>query len=114
MSGLVFFRGMRNICGLLIACTALAGQAYASDVVTTFKDENGWKLQVNGSDFYIKGVVWGYSPRNENYSYDLWGQSDDFVRKVLDYEFGLMQAAGVNTIRSFNIMPPKWVTYVYR
>jgi hypothetical protein len=104
---------MRYVCGAVLVCIALVGQAQATDVVTTYKDDNGWKLQVNGSDFYVKGVVWGYSPRNENYNYNLWGQSDDFVRKVLDYEFGLMQAAGVNAIRSFNIMPPEWVTYVY-
>jgi beta-galactosidase/beta-glucuronidase len=105
---------MKNACSVLILCASLFGQAYAADVVTTVKDENGWKLQVNGEDFYVKGVVWGYSPRDENYNYNLWGKSDDFIRKVLDYEFGLMKAAGVNAIRSFNIMPPKWVTYVYR
>jgi len=105
---------MQTACGILIACLALVGQAHATDVVTTYKDENGWKLQVNGEDFFVKGVVWGYSPRNENYTYDLWGKSDDFVKKVLDYEFGLLKAANVNAVRSFNFMPPKWVTYVYR
>ncbi len=114
MSGLLFGRGVRNVCGILIACAALIGQAYAADVVTTYKGEDGWKLQVNGRDFYVKGVVWGYTPRDENFNYNLWGQSDDFIRKVLDYEFGLLRAAGVNAIRSFNFMPPKWITYVYR
>jgi hypothetical protein len=33
---------------------------------------------------------------------------------VLDYEFGLMKAMGVNTIRSFTMIPPEWVTYIYR
>ena len=114
MSGLFFFRGMKNVCSVLILCASIVGQAHAVDKVTTYKDENGWKLQVNGSDFYIKGIVWGYTPRDENYNYNLWGQSDDYIRKVLDYDFGLMKAAGVNAVRSFNIMPPKWVTYVYR
>ena len=98
----------------LFLAVSMASQAQAADVVTTYKDENGWKLQVNGRDHYVKGVVWGYSPRGQNYSYNLWGESDDYIRKVLDYEFGLMAAAGINTIRSFNIMPPKWVTYVYK
>jgi hypothetical protein len=98
----------------LVLTVAFAVQAEAADVVTTVKGEDGWKLQVNGQDYYVKGVVWGYSPRGQNYSYNLWGESDDFIRKVLDYEFSLMQAAGINTIRSFNFMPPKWVTYVYR
>ena len=98
----------------LILSVGLAVQAEAADVVTTAKGADGWKLQVNGEDYYVKGVVWGYSPRGQNYSYNLWGESDDFIRKVLDYEFSMMQAAGINTIRSFNFMPPKWVTYVYR
>lgn len=96
---------------LFVNRLALAQEA---DVVKTYQDENGWKLKVNGQDFYVKGVVWGYSPKNENYSYNLWGQEDDFVKKVIDYEFGLMSKAGINTIRSFGTIPPKWVTYVYR
>ena len=109
-------RALRWLCSAIALSILILGasNAQASDVVTTYKDENGWKIQVNGDDFYIKGVVWGYSPRGQNYSYNLWGESDDFIRKVLDYEFSLLQAAGVNAIRSFNIMPPKWVTYVYK
>jgi beta-galactosidase len=114
MSHVFLFRGLKNACAILIVSVSLVGHALAADVVTTHKDDNGWKLKVNGKDFYVKGVVWGYTPRDENYNYNLWGESDDFVRKVLDYEFGLLKAAGVTAIRSFNIMPPKWVTYVYR
>jgi hypothetical protein len=91
-----------------------ADQAPAPDKVTTVKHENGWKLQVNGADYYIKGMVWGYTPKGANYSYDLWSQDDDFIQKVLDYDFGLMKAAGVNTVRSFSTVPARWVTYVYR
>ena len=111
----------------LLHCTALVGSMFAlllgfsvplaaraqSDQVTTYKDERGWKLKVNGEDFYVKGMVWGYSPRGRNYEYNLWGESDDFIRKVLDYDFGLMKAAGVNAIRSFSAIPPKWVTYIF-
>ena len=85
-----------------------------SDVVTTYKDENGWQLRVNGEPYYMKGVVWGYTPRGQNYTYNLFGQSDDQIRKILDYEFGLMAEMGVNTIRTFTMIPPKWVTYIYR
>ena len=113
-----FFESIKKICGILIAIVALyaslMSQAHAADVVTTYKDENGWRLQVNGEDFFVKGVVWGYSPRNQNYTYNLWGESDDFIRKVLDYDLGLMKAAGVNAIRSFAMIPPEWVTYIYQ
>ncbi|NNK33373.1 MAG: hypothetical protein HKP02_09635, partial [Xanthomonadales bacterium] len=86
---------MKRVCTVLAAVLVfsvpLVNEARAADVVTTQKDETGWKLLVNGEDFYVKGVVWGYSPRNQNYSYNLWGESEDFIRKVLDYEFGLMR-----------------------
>ena len=75
---------------VLVFCAPLASHAQV-DKVTTFKDDSGWKLQVNGEDYYMKGVVWGYTPRGQNYAYNLFGQSDDFIRKVLDYEFGLME-----------------------
>ncbi len=108
----------KKVCSMLAITMLLlalfASSAQAADVVTTKKDDSGWKLQVNGEDFYVKGVVWGYSPRNQNYSYNLWGESDDFIRKVLDYEFGLMRAAGINAIRSFTMIPPEWVTYIYQ
>ena len=118
MAGLSFLKSMRKVFGLgavmLVFCAPFIGQAQAADVVTTKKTEDGWTLQVNGEDFYVKGVVWGYSPRGANYAYNLWGESDEFIRKVLDYEFGLMKAAGVNANRSFTMIPPKWVTYIYR
>ncbi|MGB5261746.1 MAG: hypothetical protein WBO34_14675, partial [Gammaproteobacteria bacterium] len=112
------FEGMKKVCGMLTFILAFhapfMSQAQAADVVTTYKDENGWKLQVNGSDYYIKGIVWSYLPRGQNFNYNLWGESDEFIKKVLDYDFGLLKAAGINTIRTFGKIPPKWVTYIYR
>jgi len=109
---------MKKLCSILtvilVFSISFVGQLQAAETVTTYKDDNGWRLQVNGRDYYVKGVVWGYSPRNQNYTYNLWGESDDFIRKVLDYDFGLMTAAGVNTIRSFSLIPPEWITYIYR
>jgi hypothetical protein len=117
MANSSFPKCLRQACGLvalvLAASLSLAGPAHAADVVTTHRDENGWQLRVNGEPFYVKGLVWSYTPRNENYSYNLWGESDDFIRKVLDYDFGLMRQAGVNAIRSFMMIPPKCVTYIY-
>ncbi|MBT8086207.1 MAG: hypothetical protein KJN72_13345 [Woeseia sp.] len=118
MAGTSFFKSINRVCNTLAVVLLLslpyASQAQGVDKVTTYKDENGWKLQVNGRDHFVKGVVWGYTPRGENYTYNLFGQSDDFIRKVLDYEFGLMKEAGVNTVRSFTMVPPRWVTYIYR
>ncbi len=85
----------------------------AFEKVTTYQDANGWKLQVEGKDFYVKGFVWGYTPRGENYTYNLWDQPEELVKAVLDHDFGLMAEAGVTANRSFTIIPPKWVTYIY-
>lgn len=82
--------------------------------VSTYKDANGWKLKVDGNDYYVKGIVWGYTPIGENYSYNLWNNTDEQIKKVLDYECTLMKNAGINTIRSFGLIPPKWVTYIYK
>ncbi|HSG98257.1 MAG TPA: hypothetical protein VLA11_09725 [Woeseiaceae bacterium] len=107
---------LRWLCPALVLCFLAAGCSRAPEegVTTLHNDDDGWKLQVDGDDYFIKGVVWEYTPRGEGANYDLWSKPDDFIRKVLDYEFSLLQAAGVNTIRSFDILPPKWVTYAYR
>lgn len=118
MSSARTFTPMRQLCALLVMLCALsvslANPGQSTDRVTTFKDKEGWKLKVNGSDYYIKGVVWSYTPRGENYEYDLWAQPEETIRAVIDYDFSLMKAAGVNTIRSFATIPPEWVTYIYR
>ena len=56
MPGTSIFKRIKEICSLLTVSLFLsatfAAQAEAADVVTTVKDENGWKLQVNGDDYY--------------------------------------------------------------
>jgi beta-galactosidase len=98
---------------VLIVTAPFNVYAQGPEKVTTYKDANGWKLQVDGKDYYVKGVVWGYMPRGENYNYNLWGKSDKYIKDVLDHDFSLMQKAGINTIRAFSTIPPKWVTYAY-
>ena len=88
--------------------------AQVADKVTTHKDKNGWKIQVSGKDHYVKGVVWGYTPRGENYNYSLWNKPEEHIKAVLDHEFTLMKKANINTIRAFSTIPPKWATYAYK
>ena len=102
-------------CSFLLSAGLLtSGQAIAMHDVQLSSDQQGWKLQVDGKDFFVKGVVWGYTPRNETYTYNLWGQPDEDIKAVLDYEFDLMQKAGINAIRTFMMIPPKWIEYVYK
>jgi beta-galactosidase len=82
--------------------------------VTVHQDAKGFSLQVAGRALLIKGMNWGYMPIGENYSYAFWNKSDDFVRKALDQEMALLKAMGVNAIRQYDVIPPRWVTYIYR
>jgi beta-galactosidase len=112
-----FYKRVTGVISLLtvslVVGLAFATAAHASDVVTTVKDDNGWRLLVNGEDYYVKGVVWSYTPRGENYNYNLWREDEALVKKVIDYDFGLLKAANVNSIRTFMMIPPKWITYIY-
>ncbi|GFO67229.1 hypothetical protein GMLC_08080 [Geomonas limicola] len=102
---------------LLLGCSsAFAAQQGAAEQTTvrTYRDNAGWKLLVNGESYFVKGVVWGYTPIGKNYAYSLWTKSDDEIRKVLDYDCTLMKGAGINTIRTFSNIPPRWIEYLYR
>lgn len=106
----------RLVCTIVLSIilwTSTQASAQTIESIEIINDVNGWKLQVDGDDYYIKGVVWGYSPRGESYKYNLWAEPDQFIKKVLDYEFPLMREAGINTIRTFSLIPPKWVAYIY-
>ena len=81
--------------------------------VVVFHDDRGWKLQVDGKDFMVFGMNWGYIPIGQNYSYSLWEQSDEFIMQVLDNEMALMRDMGINAIRLFSDIPPRWVEYIY-
>ena len=98
------------LAGLLggVAAPALAGEQ-----VTVVKDDRGWRLDVAGRDYFVKGVVWSYTPIGETFTFNLWGKSEEHIQAVLDHDGKLMKAAGINTIRSFAMIPPKWVEYLY-
>ena len=118
MAILIDVASVKKVSGIVAAIClfvlASAVQAQQVDRVTTYQDESGWKLQVNGNDFYVKGVVWGYSPKGKNYSYNLWAESEEFVKEVVDREFTMLKDANVNAIRAFSDIPPKWITYIYQ
>jgi len=71
------------------------------------------KLVVNGDDFMINGMNWDYFPIGTNYSYSLWKQSDDVIKAALDAEMGLLKNMGVNVIRQYTGVQPKWIKYIY-
>lgn len=93
---------------LILACASVFAQ-----FVETKKDESGWRLTVDNKPFEVKGMVWDNTPIGENFTYSLWSKSDDYIQKVLDTDMGMMKEIGVNTIRSFSMIPPRWVEYIY-
>ncbi len=95
---------------LLFLTTILSAQV---DKVTVVEDNDGMKLVVNGEDFIINGVNWDYFPIGTNYSYSLWKQPDDIIKAALDAEMSLLQSLGVNVIRQYTGVQPRWITYIY-
>ncbi len=85
----------------------------AVNEVRVVSDATGQRLQVDGRDFMVFGMNWGYVPIGTNYSYDFWGQPEDMIRDALATEMGLLQGMGVNAIRQYVGIPPKWITYIY-
>ena len=95
---------------LLLFATSLFAQV---NKVSVLNNDDGMKLVVNGKDFMINGMNWDYFPIGTNYSYSLWKQSDDVIRAALDAEMGLLKNMGVNVIRQYTGVQPKWIKYIY-
>lgn len=74
---------------------------------------DGQRLQVDGRDFMVFGLNWDYVPIGENYNYSLWAQPDDVIIDALGREMPLLQDLGVNAIRQYVGVPPRWVRYIY-
>ena len=95
---------------LIVSTTLMFSQA---DKVSVKKDANGMRLEVNGADFMINGMNWDYFPIGTNFNYSLWNQSDEFIKEALDAEMGLLQNMGINAIRMYTGVQPKWIQYIY-
>ncbi len=95
---------------LSLITTSLFSQSNKVSVVT---NDNGMKLVVDGKDFMINGMNWDYFPIGTNYNYSLWKQSDDVIKAALDAEMGLLKNMGVNSIRIYTGIQPKWIKYIY-
>ena len=57
---------------------------------------------------------WGYQPIGTNYSYSLWVQPDSVIEEALKRDMSLLRDMGVNAIRQFADIPPKWVEWIYK
>ena len=84
------------------------------DQVSVVNDDKGMKLVVNGEDLMLNGVNWDYFPiGTTNPSYNFWNQPDDFIKAALDAEMSLLKNMGINVLRLYVGIKPKWIQYIY-
>lgn len=96
---------------LAVLLLMLSGNAQGKIVVVN--DSDGSRLTIDGKPFFLKGMNWDYFPIGTNYAYSLWEQSDDVIKAALENEMTMLKAMGVNVIRQYNIIPPRWIQYIY-
>ncbi len=93
--------------------TALVSCASSEYKVTVHEQDDGWRLLVNGEALMVNGMNWDYFPIGTNYEYVLWHESDEFIKTALDYEMGKLNEIGVNAIRVYTGITPRWIEYIY-
>jgi hypothetical protein len=104
---------MRKFIFLLILWNCSFTVYSQAEKVLIDKSSAGFKLKVNGKDFIVNGMNWDYFPTGKNYTYILWEQPEDIIKKALDTEMPLLKNMGVNTIRVYTGIPKKWIEYIY-
>ncbi len=87
-----------------------AAQVEQVDII---EDESGLRLQVDGRSFMVMGMNWDYFPIGTTYNYSLWTQPDDVIIPALEREMILLKNMGINTIRQYVGVTPRWVKYIY-
>lgn len=95
---------------LVLSSFMVFSQGQKAEVIS---NDQGLKLQVEGEDFMVNGMNWDYFPVGTNYDYSLWDQPESTIKEALDYEMGMLQQIGVNAIRVYIGIPPKWITYIH-
>lgn len=98
------------ICLFLCLVTKTFAQ---SSKVRIESNAEGKTLMVDGQKFMINGMNWDYFPIGTNFNYSLWRQSEDVIKDALDAEMGLLKNMGVNVVRQYTGVPPKWIQYIY-
>lgn len=104
---------MKKFTFLFALSIAISLSVSAQNKIEVDKSADGWTLLVDGEPLIVNGMNWDYFPRGTNYSYSLWNQPPEFIKKALDYEMGLLKNMGVNAIRVYTGIQPEWIEYIY-
>ena len=83
------------------------------NLVKVHKDERGYLLLVDGKPTMVFGMNWGYMPIGQNYTYDFWNKPEDVIIEALDGDMRWLKEMGVNVIRQYLGIPPRWIKYIY-
>lgn len=109
-----------RVAGLLLVALAVAlattvkpARAQSTTPITVARDPDGLRLVVDGKPFFVRGMNWDYVPIGSNYNYSLWKQPDDVIRAALASEMTLLRKMGVNAIRLYVGIPPRWIQYIH-
>jgi beta-galactosidase/beta-glucuronidase len=84
-----------------------------ADKIAIETTENGIKLLVDGEAFMVNGMNWDYFPIGTNYSYNLWDETEAFIKQALADEMSLLKDMGVNAIRVYTGIPQQWIQYIH-
>ncbi len=98
---------------LILTVLLLTLPGFAQGKIDVVNDSQGSRLTIDGKPFFLKGMNWDYFPIGTNYAYSLWEQPEDVIKAALDNEMGLLRKMGVNVIRQYNTIPPRWIKYIY-
>jgi len=103
-----------SLFSLLLLLSNLSCSFSQTEKINLVQNVTGNKLQLDGKDFFIKGMNWDYFPIGTNYTFILWQQPENFIKKALDTEMALLKDMGVNVIRVYTGIPPKWISYIHK
>ena len=72
-------------------------------------------MLVDGKPLLVRGMTWDIVPPGHNHKYNeaFWKKPEAFIRRLVDRDMGLMKRMGVNLIRTFFFIPPRWITYIH-
>ena len=91
----------------------MAISAFGQRQVEMVSSPEGCRMMVDDKPLFLNGMNWDYFPVGTNYAYELWQQPEDIILAALDNEMTLLKNMGVNVIRQYSHIPPRWITYIY-
>jgi len=87
---------VRRFFNIIIGIFCVYSFAFSAEVKIIKTSQAGYRLLVDGKDFWVKGVVYSPIPPGENYLYNFWVDLDS-----IEKDAQLIKSAGFNTVRFY-------------